>query len=69
MQNLWGIAITTIGLLMFLGGLTKSEFVLYRVAAARSRILWGDHVHSFYTIAGLMVATFGVLVAIGFIRR
>lgn len=69
MHNLWGIAITTIGLLMFLGGLTKTEFIVYRIVAARSRVLWGDRVHSFYVVAGAMVAIFGVLVALGFIHR
>jgi hypothetical protein len=69
MQNAWGIVIATIGLLMFLGGLTKSEFVVYRVLAARTRLLWGDSVHVFYIAAGLIVAIFGVLVAMGFIHQ
>jgi hypothetical protein len=69
MQNAWGIAISTIGLLMFLGGLTKSEFVVYRVLAARTRLVWGDNVHVFYVAAGLIVAVFGVLVAMGFIGK
>jgi hypothetical protein len=69
LQNPWGIAIVVIGLLMFLGGLTKSEFVVYRVVAARTRLIWGDNVHTFYIAAGLIVAVFGVLVAIGFIGK
>ena len=69
MQNAWGIAITIIGLLMFLGGLTKSEFVVYRVLAARTRFVWGDNVHVFYIAAGLIVALFGVLVTTGFIGK
>jgi|AOAMet1_07_M0_10_2_1038527.scaffolds.fasta_scaffold39903_1 hypothetical protein len=69
MHNLWGIAITIIGLLMFLAGLTKTEFIVYRFVAARSRSLWGNRVHSFYIVAGLMAAVFGVLVALGFIHR
>jgi hypothetical protein len=69
MQNAWGIAIATIGLLMFLGGLTKSEFVVYRVLAARTRLVWGDNVHVFYIAAGLIVAVFGVLVTMGFIGK
>ncbi|WP_413431634.1 hypothetical protein [Crateriforma spongiae] len=69
MQNAWGIAIATIGLLMFLGGLTKSEFVVYRVLAARTRLVWGDNVHVFYVAAGLIVAVFGVLVTMGIIGK
>ena len=69
MENLWGVPIVVIGVLMFLGGLSKSEFVVYRFLAARSRTLWRDHVHSFYVIAGLLVASFGVLVALGYVHR
>ena len=69
MQNVWGIVIAMIGLLMFLGGLTKSEFVVYRLLAARTRLLWGDNVHTFYIAAGLIVAIFGVLVAMGIIHK
>ncbi len=69
MHNIWGVMIAIVGLLMLLGGLTKTDFVLYRILAARSRLLWGDNVHSFYVVVGLMVALFGVLVTTGVIRR
>ncbi len=69
MHNIWGVMIAIVGLLMLLGGLTKTDFVLYRILAARSRLLWGDNVHSFYIVVGLMVALFGVLVTTGVIRR
>jgi len=68
-MQIWGYVIVAIGFLMFLGGFTKTDFAVYRILAARSRILWGDHVHSFYIIAGLMVLAFGVLVALGYIHR
>ena len=69
MENPWGIPLTIIGLLMFLGGITKSDFIAYRLIADRPRMLWGNHVHSFFVVAGLMVAVFGVLVALGVIHR
>lgn len=69
MQNLWGIVMVAIGMLMFLGGLTKSEFVVYRLLAARTRLLWGDNVHTFYMAAGLIVAVFGILVALGVLHK
>lgn len=69
MFNPWGIAITMVGLLMLLGGLTKSKFIVYRMLVARSRGLWGNHVHSFYIVAGFVVAVFGLLVTLGFIHR
>ena len=69
MQNPWGMVVAAIGLLMFIGGFTKSKFILYRVLAARSRGFWGDHVHSFYVVVGLLMMLFGVLVALGIIHR
>ncbi len=69
MHNIWGVMIAIVGLLMLLGGLTKTDFVLFRILASRSRLLWGDSVHSFYIVVGLMVALFGVLVTTGVIRR
>lgn len=67
MQTVWGIAMVVIGLLMSVGGLTKSEFIVYRILAMRSRPLWGDNVHVFYVISGLAVAAFGVLIALEFL--
>ncbi|QDT07063.1 hypothetical protein K227x_54880 [Rubripirellula lacrimiformis] len=69
MQTVLGIAMIVIGLLMSAGGLTKSEFIVYRVLALRSRPLWGDKVHLFYMVSGLMVAAFGVLFALGVVGQ
>ena len=67
MHVLWGVLIVTAGAFMFVCGRSKSEFVLYRLMAARSRILWGENVHRFYQIAGAMVIVVGALVALGYI--
>ena len=53
-----------IGGLMVLGGATQTDFVLYRLLAARARLLWGDRVHAFLMVAGMLVAIAGVLVAL-----
>lgn len=53
------------GLFMFVCGSLKSEFIIYRLMAARSRMLWGDNVHRFYQITGTIVIVFGVLIALG----
>jgi hypothetical protein len=55
------------GVFMFVCGLSKSEFIIYRLMAARSRILWGDSVHRFYMVVGVIVALFGSLVALGYV--
>ena len=67
MHILWGSLIVVVGLFMVICGSTKSEFTIYRLMVARSRILWGEKVHRFYQIAGTMVIVFGVLVALGYI--
>ena len=65
MHILWGCLIAAVGLFLFVSGITKSEFIGYRLLVARSKILWGERVHGFYQVAGLLVVIFGVLVATG----
>jgi len=61
---LWGSLIAVIGVYMFVSALRKSEFIIYKLLAARSRVLWGDNVHKFYTVVGITLVVFGLLVAI-----
>jgi len=61
----WGIVMAGVGLFMMISGLMKSDFVVYRLLVARSRLLWGDHVHVFFIIAGAAVIVVGILMAIG----
>ena len=65
MHLLWGLLMVAAGLFMFVCGSLKSEFIIYRLMAARSRILWGDNVHRFYQITGTIVIVFGVLITLG----
>jgi hypothetical protein len=67
MNILWGGLMAIIGLFLLFGGTVKSNFVVYRLLAARSRILWGDSVHRFYQVSGLIVAVLGILWASGVI--
>ena len=67
MNILWGILMIGIGLFMLISGLTKSDFIIYRILVARSRILWGEKVHRFYQIIGPILIVFGILIAIGVI--
>ena len=67
MNILWGILIIIAGVLLLIGGTLKSNFIIYRLLVARSKILWGENVHRFYQIAGLIVLIFGILVTIGII--
>ena len=42
MHILWGCLIAGAGLFMLVCGLTRSEFLIYRLMAARSKMLWGE---------------------------
>ena len=65
MHILWGILIVFVGLFLTICGTLKSNFIIYRLLIYRSKILWGDNVHRFHQIAGIVVMVFGVLVALG----
>ena len=67
MQLLWGILIVLAGLFLLVCGRLKSDFIIYRLIVARSKILWGDNTHRFHQIAGVIVIVVGVLVAVGYI--
>ncbi len=69
MHTLWGTLMIAAGLFMLVGGTLKSEFIIYRLMVARSRLLWGegDAVHRFYQASGLIVILLGVLWAMGII--
>ena len=63
MHLIWGLLMVVIGLPMFAGGTTRSEFVLYRLLTERSKKLWGKHVHRFYQFSGVAIITVGILIA------
>jgi len=65
MHLLWGILIVVAGLFLLVCGSLKSEFFVYRLIVARSKILWGENTHRFHQIAGAIVIVVGVLVALG----
>ena len=67
MHVLWGILLVAAGLFLLVCASLKSEFFIYRLAVARSKILWGENVYRFHQIAGGAVIVFGLLVAFGYI--
>lgn len=64
MNLLGGILICLIAIYMFVSALKKSESMIYKFLTARSRMLWGDNVHTFYLIVGTIMFIFGILVAL-----
>ena len=63
MNVIWGLVIAVVGALFIVWSRARSEFVVYRLLVARSRLLWGDRVHSFYLVAGGLMIVAGVLIA------
>ena len=67
MNVLWGIVMMVIGVSFVYWGSTESDFVVYRLLAARSRILWGERVHRFYQVVGAVLVVLGLLWVVGVI--
>lgn len=67
MHILWGSLIMAAGLFMLVCASLRSQFIIYRLFVARSKMLWGENVHRFHQITGTMVIVFGALVALGYI--
>ncbi len=55
MNIVWGILMVLIGLFLFISALKRSEFIVYRLLHARSRLLWGDPAHTFLLVVGLVL--------------
>ena len=66
MSIVWGLIVAAVGAQFSVWGRTRSEFVVYRLLVARSRILWGegDQVHGFYQVAGAIKIGVGAVIAI-----
>jgi hypothetical protein len=62
MHPLWGLLFIVIGLFMLICSLLKTNFIIYRLLVARSKILWGEHVHKFYTGIGAILIILGALI-------
>jgi len=58
-----------IGAFLSICGFLKSEFIIYKILASRSKILWGDKVHIFYAFVGILVAIMGILYAFGVFKE
>ena len=65
----WGLLTITIGILMFLGGATKSKFFLYQLLVKRSELLWGGKVYIFHQISGVLVIIMGIAMTVGLFNK
>lgn len=58
-----------IGILLSIVGFSKSEFIIYKILVTPPKILWGDKVHIFYSIIGILMSIMEILLAIGVFKR
>jgi len=63
----YGIIMILIGLFMTISGFRKSDFFIYQLLVTKSKRLWGENVHKFYQITGLIIITVGILIVIGIV--
>jgi hypothetical protein len=61
MNYVYGIITIVIGLFFTVCAFKKSEFIVYRILIARSKMLWKDHVHHFYQVVGCILVLVGFL--------
>ena len=63
----WGLLIAAIGVCFFTCGRRQSHFMVYRLLAARSQLIWKKNVHKFYQVVGALLTIFGILLAAGYV--
>jgi hypothetical protein len=55
MNYLWGSLMALMGVFLLVSALKKSEFIIYKLFVARAKLLWGDNVHSFLVVVGVIL--------------
>lgn len=55
MNYLWGSLMALIGVFLLVSALRKSEFIIYKLLVARAKLIWGDNVHSFFVVVGVIL--------------
>ncbi len=67
MHVIYGVLMAVAGLFIVVSATLRREFIIYRLMVARSRVLWGDRVHLFHQVSGVVVLVLGLLWAFGVI--
>ena len=56
------------GLILFICGLTKSDFILCKLLRHRSKVLFGERgANILHFVSGLIIIILGILVTLGYI--
>ena len=67
MVNFWGILMVAVGVFFLVCATMRSDFVVYQLIVARTRLSWGDSVYLFHQVVGGILLVLGVLWASGLI--
>lgn len=65
MNYLWGSLMVLIGVFLLVSALKKSEFIIYKLLTARAKLLWGDNVHTFFVVVGVILMSLSSLFFFG----
>jgi len=65
MNYLWGSLMVLIGVFLLVSALKKSEFIIYKLLTARAKLLWGDNVHTFFVVVGVILLSLSSLFFFG----
>lgn len=63
MHIVLGTMFMVIGLFVFINALLKSEFMLYKLLSYRARRRFGDKVHVYNIVIGILITILGLLFA------
>jgi hypothetical protein len=66
MNYVYGAITIFIGIFFVISAFMESEFIVYRILTARSKLLWKDNVHQFYKVVGIILVLVGLLFIIDF---
>ena len=53
------------GLFMLVSGIIKSNFIVYWLMVARSKMIWSGNVDQFYQVVGVILIVLGILAILG----
>ena len=69
MDILYGSLMILIGLFMLICATRKSETFIYRMLVARSKMIWGNRVHRFHQISGILIIVWALLYMLGIFEQ
>ena len=69
MDIIFGSLMILIGMFMLICATCKSETFIYRMLVARSKMIWGNRVHRFHQISGILIIVWAILYMLGIFER